>query len=81
MARAHRCSSESEMRVVLFSCCFLLLLKSATTLMFDLPPSKVKCFSEDVPDSTLVMGKYSVTYLGQAENETGEFQPTINVQV
>ncbi len=43
----------------------------------------MKCFSEDIPDSTLVLGKYDIQYLGPAsETEANaESQPLINVQV
>jgi hypothetical protein len=69
------------MKIFLFI--LLLHIQSATPLKFDLPPSKVKCFSEDIPDSTLVLGKYDIQYLGPAsETEANaESQPLINVQV
>lgn len=68
--------------MIKFALVVLVLLEPISALKFDLQPTKVKCFSEDIPDSTLVLGKYDVQYLGQApSNETVEVQPSINVQV
>ena len=68
----------------IFLLILLLHFQSAAPLKFDIPPSKVKCFSEDIPDSTLVLGKYDIQYLGPVASETeenAESKPLINVQV
>jgi hypothetical protein len=60
----------------------LMLLEPVKTLKFDLHPTKVKCFSEDIPDSTLVLGNYDVQYMGEPpSSDSGGIQPVINVQV
>jgi hypothetical protein len=57
-------------------CFFLVVVSTAAALKFDLPPAKVKCFSDDIPDNTLVLGRYDIE---PAAEQT--VQASVNVQV
>jgi hypothetical protein len=47
---------------------FVALVAEADSIQFDLPSGKVKCFSEDIPEHTLVVGDYNAERLPEGQN-------------
>jgi hypothetical protein len=55
--------------------CFLSFLSTAFGLYFHISESEKKCFIEDIPDDTMVVGKYKVEIF---DRESNKFVPSIS---
>jgi len=56
------------MRRSVFLAVLAALVVQAVSISFDLPSGKVKCFSEDVPENTLVVGDYKADIIPAGQN-------------
>ena len=66
---------------LLVICIFLPLIQQSASLFFHIGETERKCFIEEIPDDTLVIGKYKVELFDERTNTYLPSTPGIGMQV
>ena len=65
----------------IFIFCYLQLISLSSSLYFHIGETERKCFIEEIPDDTLVIGKYKVELLDEKSNTYLPSTPGIGMHV